>query len=187
MRNLKHFFGELHKALEEREAKIQLIYEEYCKQFKVEYVSDIQKLAKIQEQLNKIFRRIDAMSHGFEKANEVAVVGSVDKVKEIGKNYGLFNSRLQKMYPPSSFTIRQKDELPKIPTFSINMSNAKRYIDSLGSVHGDFGSYNLGMMTAEGGGDPKKTGTALSGMKRSLVGGMQGSDNLPLINETTPG
>jgi len=34
------------------------------------------------------------MSSGFEKANEVAVVGSVDKVKEIGRNYQVFNSRL---------------------------------------------------------------------------------------------
>ena len=77
------------------------------------------------------------MSSGFEKANEVAVVGSVDKVKEIGRNYQVFNSRLQKMYPPSSFTIRQKDEMPKIPTFNINMSHAKRYIDALGSVNID--------------------------------------------------
>lgn len=70
--------------------------------------------------------RIEAMSHGFgiiiyltnfysliiENAVDIAVVGSVDKVKEIGKNYGIFNQRLQKMYPPSSFTIRTKDELP---------------------------------------------------------------------------
>ena len=46
------------------------------------------------------------MSHGFESANEVAIVGSVDKIKEIGRNYAMFNNRLQKMYPPSSFTIR---------------------------------------------------------------------------------
>ena len=45
----------------------------------------------------------------------------MEKVKEIGKNYSRFNQRLSKMYPPSSFTIRTKDELPKIPTFSINM------------------------------------------------------------------
>jgi hypothetical protein len=56
-----------------------------------------------------------------ETAFEIAVVGSVDKVKEIGRGYNVFNMRLQKMYPPSSFTIRQRDELPKIPTFSINM------------------------------------------------------------------
>lgn len=31
------------------------------------------------------------MSHGFESAVEIAVVGSVDKVKEIGKTYGVFN------------------------------------------------------------------------------------------------
>jgi hypothetical protein len=65
------------------------------------------------------------------------VVGSVDKVKEIGRNFSIFNQRLQKMYPAFSFTIRTKDELPKIPTFSINMSQAKRYIDSLGSINVD--------------------------------------------------
>lgn len=54
-------------------------------------------------------------------ANDLQIVGCVDKVKEIGKNYAVFNSRLQKMYPPSSFTIRTKDESPKIPTFSFNM------------------------------------------------------------------
>ena len=61
------------------------------------------------------------MGRGFENANEIAVVGSVDKVKELGKSYAMFNSRLSKMYPPSSFTIRQRDDLPRIPTFSINM------------------------------------------------------------------
>ena len=39
-------------------------------------------------------------------------MGSVEKVKEIGKNFSIFNGRLQKMYPANSFTIRMKDELP---------------------------------------------------------------------------
>jgi len=87
-----------------------------------------------------------------EKANDIAIVGSVEKVREIGRNYAVFSSRLQKMYPSSSFTIRQKEESPKIPTFSINMCNksktlnliahAKRYIDSLGAVNYDFSIFN---------------------------------------------
>jgi hypothetical protein len=47
MTNLRHFFIELHKALDKREAEIQQVYEDYCKEFKVEYQTDISKLAKI--------------------------------------------------------------------------------------------------------------------------------------------
>jgi len=47
MTNLHHFFSELHKALEKRELEIQQVYEDYCKEFKVEYQSDISKLIKI--------------------------------------------------------------------------------------------------------------------------------------------
>ena len=60
-------------------------------------------------------------------ANDLQIVGCVDKVKEIGKNYAVFNSRLQKMYPPGSFTIRTKDESPKIPTFSFNMCKLNHF------------------------------------------------------------
>lgn len=101
MLNLKHFFGELHRCLEVREQQIMEIYEEYCKDFKVEYIADIAKLGKIKEQMGKIHKRVETMGRGFETANEIAVVGSVDKVKELGKNFQLFTTRLAKMYPPS--------------------------------------------------------------------------------------
>jgi hypothetical protein len=67
------------------------------------------------------FGKIWRMLINIDTANDLQIVGCVDKVKEIGKNYAVFNSRLQKMYPPGSFTIRTKDESPKIPTFSFNM------------------------------------------------------------------
>ena len=41
MRSLRHFFSELHKCLDNREQQIQQLYNDYCKEFKVEYVSDI--------------------------------------------------------------------------------------------------------------------------------------------------
>ena len=67
------------------------------------------------------FGKISILFTCLDTANDLQIVGCVDKVKEIGKNYAVFNSRLQKMYPPGSFTIRTKDESPKIPTFSFNM------------------------------------------------------------------
>jgi hypothetical protein len=67
------------------------------------------------------FGKISILFTYLDTANDLQIVGCVDKVKEIGKNYAVFNSRLQKMYPPGSFTIRTKDESPKIPTFSFNM------------------------------------------------------------------
>jgi len=66
--NLRHFFQELHKALDQREATITQTYEDYCKEFKVEYQTDIGKLVKIQDQLNKILQRIDSMFNGFGKS-----------------------------------------------------------------------------------------------------------------------
>ena len=68
MTNLRHFFSELHKALDKREAEIQQVYEDYCKEFKVEYQTDISKLTKIQEQMNKILKTIDQLFRGFGKS-----------------------------------------------------------------------------------------------------------------------
>ena len=57
-----------------REQQIQQIYEDYCKEFKVEYQADIQKLTKIDEQLSKITRKIDSMSLGFGNHNENDII-----------------------------------------------------------------------------------------------------------------